>query len=390
MTEASFRLAACLGKSSRRLIGLMSGMSMDGVDLAYATVSGNFPDLQVVLEGTDFRPYGKEVRQRLLSSADACAEEISQLNFLVASEFSACVQSFLKKKKIPASAVDAIGSHGQTVAHSSRSSGVERSSASLQIGSPSIIAALTGIITIGNFRVRDIALGGQGAPLVSLADYVLFRDPSQTIALHNLGSISNLTVVTPDPAEMFAFDTGPANMAIDFYARRLGADSEGIDRDGAFSSKGRVIEPLLARMLSAEFFRLIPPKAAGFAEFGPVWLGEISKAFEKENQFDLIRTAVEFAAVTLADAYTQFVIPKCPTLQRLLFSGGGVYNRTLMGRIKELLPMFRIEIVDPEMADAKEALAFAILANETLSGRTGSLTGVTGARVAAILGEIAI
>jgi anhydro-N-acetylmuramic acid kinase len=373
-----------MAKRSRRLIGLMSGMSMDGVDLACVDVEGEFPDLKVELVATHFRPYRPEFQRRLQSATQGDCAEISKLGFLVAAEFSQCVNDFLKENGIMAEVIDAIGSHGQTLFHATDPE--EEVGSTLQVGSPSIIAQQTGLLTIGNFRVSDVANGGRGAPLVSLADFILFRSPHQTTVLNNLGSISNVTVVTADIENMLAFDTGPANMAIDFYARRLG----GIDKDGAVSAKGKCLPDLLQKLLQDPFFAKPPPKSAGYGEFGPDRLFEISKPFASCRTEDLLRTGVEFAALTLAQAYNEFIYPRFGKPARVVFSGGGVYNQTLMRRIREVLPDLQIEILESELADAKEAMAFALLANETLSGRPGSLPCLTGVAAPTLLGEIAL
>lgn len=171
------RLSSVIEKKSRRIIGLMSGMSMDGVDLACIDISGEFPDLKIELIGTFYRPYSDKFRLRLKNAISSTVSEVSELNVAISQEFSQCVENFLKESGIDKDSIDAIGSHGQTLFHSQ---------STLQIGSPSIIAELTGILTIANFRVRDISAGGRGAPLVSLADYILYRE-NAPVVLNNLG-----------------------------------------------------------------------------------------------------------------------------------------------------------------------------------------------------------
>jgi anhydro-N-acetylmuramic acid kinase len=382
------RLDKILSKKSRRIIGLMSGMSMDGVDLACADISGTFPHLQIRLIGTSYRPYSVEFQSRLKSGLDASVSEISKLNVLVAQEFSKCVEDYLKESGLDRSSVDAIGSHGQTLFHATGSECEFGST--LQVGAPSIIADLTGIPTIGNFRARDMSRGGTGAPLVSIADYLLFRDPNGPIAMNNLGSISNVTIVTPNLDDMLAFDTGPANMPIDFFAKMIPNNPKSIDTEGSLSATGKIIPELLEAFNQIVFFDVTPPRAAGFIEFGPDVLEKISKPFMDSKPEDLLRTAVEFSAVTIAKAYRLFVLPRYPSLKKAIFSGGGAYNLTLMNRLKELLPEILIEVLNSEWSDAKEALAFAILANETLSGRPGSIPAITGVHQPTVLGEIAL
>jgi anhydro-N-acetylmuramic acid kinase len=382
------RLRDVLIKQSRRLIGLISGMSMDGVDLGCVEVSGTFPDLAVKVLGTHFQPYPLALASELRAAQAGSIGEVSRLNFVVAAEFARCVREFLEREHLSAEEIDAIGSHGQTLFHDTET--LESARSTLQVGAPSVIAELTGIITVGNFRVRDLAAGGQAAPLVSLLDYVLFRDPQHLVVLNNLGSISNLTVVTPSLDDVVAFDTGPANMAIDFFARAVPGNDLGIDAGGSLSARGICIEPLLAALMSSPFFSRPPPKAAGYGEFGPHRLAAIAAPFTDHRPEDLVRTGVEFAAATIEDAYRTFVLPSYGPPARVIFSGGGVHNATLMRRIAERLPELPVEVMPAELADAKEAVAFALLANETLSGRAGNIPSVTGARRAAVLGEIAL
>ncbi|MFN8790005.1 MAG: anhydro-N-acetylmuramic acid kinase [Bdellovibrionales bacterium] len=375
-------------KTKSYVIGLMSGMSIDGVDLAFVSISGHFPDLEVKLLKSYFRPYNKGLQKRLQDAQNANAEEISKLNFVVAREFSDCVNEFLANESIAVSQVDLIGSHGQTLYHSSDLG--ETTPSSLQVGSPSIIAELTGIPTVGNFRVRDMVAGGQGAPLVCLADYILFRNSQGPVILNNLGSISNVSVVTDDIEQMLAFDTGPANMAIDFFARKVPGNDLGIDRDGSISKIGKVIPALLNDLLAIDFFNRVPPKAAGYTEFGPVLLEALSKKHFSEAPEDLVRTAVEFSAVSIEQAYRKYVLPRFSKPLRVLFSGGGIHNQTLMQQIQLRLPELKIESLESEFADSKEAVSFAILAHQTICGNAGNVTAATGAKRPVVLGEIAV
>ena len=190
-------------------------------------------------------------------------------------------------------------------------------------------------------------------------------------------------------ADVFAFDTGPANMAIDYFATLVPGNAEGIDRDGALSSEGQFIPSLLEHLLTAPFFARHPPKAAGYREFGPAVLTQAARQFPNARPQDLVRSGVEFAAKTLGNAYRQFIFPRYSGLDRVNLSGGCKRNRTLVRRIQEELIDVSVEVMSPEEASAKEALAFAILANETLSGRAGNIPGVTGAKRSVVLGEIA-
>jgi anhydro-N-acetylmuramic acid kinase len=383
------RLLSTIQKSHRRIIGLMSGMSMDGVDLAFAEISGLFPDLAVRLIATHYRAYLPSVRQTLLAAREGTVRDVCEANFLVADEFSQCVNEFLATRGIDSSMVDAIGSHGQSICHVPQ--GGAGIPSTLQVGFASVISEKTGIPTVANFRVRDMAVGGQGAPLIPLVDYVLYRDKDSVVALNNLGSISNVTVVTPDIDRVVAFDTGPANMPIDFFARLIPDNEAGIDRDGELSARGSVEQDLLAEMMAIPFLSKIPPKAAGYDEFGPAVLRAFAAKYKDRPPLNLLRTAVEFSALSIAEAYKKFVLPR-HTLKKITFTGGGCYNLTLMRRIRELLPGLKIQELNTEgkdVNDSKEALGFAILANETLSGRPGNVPTATGARKAVVLGELA-
>jgi anhydro-N-acetylmuramic acid kinase len=367
----------------------MSGMSMDGVDLAFAEISGSFPDLNVKLIATYYREYSLPTRQMLMNCREGTVHDVCQSNFVVAQEFSMCVNEFLASNCIDAETIDAIGSHGQTIHHVPQGEG--RIPSTLQVGSASIISEMTAIPTISNFRVRDMALGGQGAPLIPLVDYILYRDKDGVVALNNLGSISNVTVVTPDLDQVNGFDTGPANMPIDFFAKLVPGNELGIDLDGKLSAQGRIIPDLLSEMMEIPFLSKHPPKSAGYEEFGPAVLRRLQDRYRQESPADLLRTAVEFSAASIADAYKRFILPY-HQLKHVTFTGGGCYNETLMRRIRELMPEFVIRELneqDKALNDAKEALGFAILANETLSGRPGNVPTVTGARKAVILGELA-
>jgi anhydro-N-acetylmuramic acid kinase len=381
------RLNAIASKDEKTIIGIMSGMSMDGINLACVKISGEFPLLKIDRLGTHMRSYSQVTRQKILRGREATVAEVSELNFAIADEFSQSVKEYLEKHNLSANDIDLIGSHGQTLYHSSQST---RAPNTLQVGNPSLIAEKTGIPTIGNFRIRDMAAGGQGAPLVALADYIMHHQVGRLLAVNNLGSISNVTVVTPDIDDVLAFDTGPANMIIDYFASLVPGNRNGIDTDGEISAGGCVLPGLLSKLLALPFFEKQPPRAAGYEDFGPMNLESITEDYMDANPQDLVRTAVEFSAVTIAEAYQKYVIPKFPSLQEIRFSGGGIYNKTLMQRIRHHLPNLTVKLFDPEFSNATEAISFAILAHETICGRPGNVLGATGALKRVVLGEIAI
>ncbi len=353
---------------------------MDGIDAVCVDIDSNssFPKLEIL--SSLYAPFEPEFQKRLKQVPCSTLEQISLINFEYSQKVAQVILQLVANSKIAIETVDAIGSHGQTIFHNSNTD--RNLCSTFQIGSPSIIAELTGITTVGNFRVRDIAAGGTGAPLVSMADYLLFGDSKEPIALNNLGSISNVTVVTPKMNDMLAFDTGPANVLIDYYANKIPNNPSGVDFNGDVSASGKVNQKLLKDWLENPFFKNAPPKAAGFEDFIP-------KNYSQCKLEDLVRTAVELTAISITEAYSQFILPNYPNLKKVIFSGGGIYNVTLMNRISELMPKLVVEIMDQRMADFKEAIAFAILANETLSHRPGSIPAITGVTKPVVLGEIA-
>lgn len=373
------------GKKQKHLIGLISGMSMDGVDLAHVKISGSFPDLKIELMGSDYLPYDSELQSRVKAARDGKVEDVAALDFLIGEVFASAVTRYLNNSNINSREIDAIGSHGQSLYGLMLPEGRCRT---LQVGSGSVIAERTGILTVFNFRMRDIAAGGNAAPLVPLLDYTLFRESGKTIAINNLGSISNVTLVTENLEDLLASDLGPANMPIDFFAEKM-LGPGGVDRDGEYSSRGQVNARLLEDLMRIDFLSAPIPKAAGYQEFGPKCLERLARKYPTERPENLLRTAVEFAACSTAEAYCRFILPRFPGLKEIKFSGGGIYNKTLMTRLQNLMPDIRIETFSSEFSDAKEAMAFALLAHETLCGRPGNIRGATRALRSTLLGEVA-
>lgn len=367
-------------------------MSMDGVDVAMAQITGTLPNISIqLIDGAEY-PYPEALRLRLLAAREgASAEEACQLNMWVGQAFAEIALRFLQERAIEPDAIDAIGSHGQTLVH--LPPGAEEVASTLQLGPPSVVAELTGIPTVGNFRPRDMARGGQGAPLIPLLDHVLFRSEHAPVAVNNLGSISNVTVVTPVLDEQMGFDTGPANMAIDHYSRLMTGNDLAIDRDGHLSASGRVNEALLLEMLDLPFFSTRPPKSAGYGDFGPAVLNALASRHPTCNGADLVRTAVHFTVHTMADAYRRFVFPRWPALKQIILTGGGAFHPGVISGLQSSLPAHQIKSLaldDPALNSAKEALGMALLAHQYFTGAAGNLPAVTGANTASVLGELAL
>ena len=367
----------------------MSGMSHDGLDLALVKISGTHPQLKIELKDFASFDYDDETYEKISRLKSSSLKEISEMNFNLAYFYAECVNKFLESRKIDRSTIDAIGSHGQTIFHQTLDT---RHPSTLQIVSGSVIANSTGIFTVTNFREADIAVGGQGAPLVPYVDYLLFKDATLPLAVNNLGSISNLTLITKDPSNMIAFDTGPANMPIDYFVKKTTRNQKKFDVNGEMSKNGSIISQMLDEMMTNPYLAKEPPKAAGYQEFGPSYCDELSLKFPNHSPEDYIRTALEFSSTSIANAYKDIVLKRCPDLKKIIFTGGGSKNPTLISSIKEKLPKtIKIESLSESnstFSNAKEAMAFAVLANEFLAGRPGNVPSVTGAKKLAILGQL--
>ena len=385
------RLARIRSKPERLALGLMSGMSVDGLDLALVRIrdGADRPAVELLAAGTV--PYDAALVAAIRTAADGTTRDVCALSFALAERWAADVWAFLEEHGVDAEDVDVLGSHGQTVDHVS-AGGPGAQGSTLQVGDGDVLAERTGILTVSDLRCRDIAAGGEGAPLVPLADWLLFGRDGETVAAQNLGSIGNVTVVTPRLEDVSAFDTGPANALVDGLARL--AAGMALDLDGSLSARGQVHAPALKGLhqLSARFLEREPPKSAGFDDFGPPLARRIHESFPDARPEDLIRTAVEFTASTLADAYERWVVPAHPALRRVIVTGGGAANPTMMAAISERLEPLGLVVEVPEDAwtSAKEAIAFALLADRTVRGLPGNVPGATGASRAVVLGKISL
>jgi anhydro-N-acetylmuramic acid kinase len=376
-----------------RLIGLMSGTSLDGVDAALVDVDGSGPDdlrIQVVHFVTV--PYSDE-RRRLSHDAIVAgsAEALCGLHAELGEWLAEAALAVCAGAGIDVATVDAIGSHGQTVWHRPPAEG--RRGATLQLGDAATIAERTGRPVVSDFRTRDVAAGGQGAPLVPWTDQLLFAVPDRTRALQNLGGIGNVTRVPPrgSAEPVWAFDTGPANSLIDAAVEIATGGRHRYDRDGRLAARGRVDETLLAELLRHPYFAAEPPKSTGREEFGQPFVERLVEAVPPEGDqdwMDLIATLTELTARTVADAYHRWVVPR--GVDEVVLTGGGARNPVLAGRIRALLDPLPVLDggaldVDP---DAKEAVAFAVLAWAHLRGIPANLPSATGAAGPRVLGSL--
>jgi len=392
-------------QKSLLVLGLMSGTSADGVEAALAEISGAPPRLHSKLVGHTSFPFPKAVRTKILEIAEGAhvpAGEISQLNFRLGGLFGDVAIAACKKFGVSLKRLDLIASHGQTVFHQGPSRKVasggwrvaKNVASTLQLGDGSVIANLAGVATVSDFRPADMAAGGQGAPLVPFADYLLYRDEQVGRVSLNLGGIANVTVIPPGakPADVFAFDTGPANMVIDALVSHFTKGRQRYDADARLAQRGKCIMPLLEKLLRDPYLRLKPPKSTGREYFGRQFTSKILKEGPRlrARPEDLIRTAAVFTALSVVDALNRFVLPQTKVVQ-LIVSGGGARNPLLMAQLEAALAPIQVlrseQFGVPEQS--KEAYAFALLGYETWHRRASNLPSATGARRPAVLGKIA-
>ncbi len=380
------------------VLGMMSGTSADGIDVALARISGTPPNPNAKLLGHTSVTFPSALRKEILRVAEQqpiTAGDLSQLNSRLGELFAAAALTACRHFRVAPSKIALIGSHGQTIFHQGRPVSYfgSATASTLQIGEPSVIAARTSITTVGDFRPADMALGGQGAPLVPYADYLLYRHERLGRVSLNLGGIANVTVLprAAKPQQVFAFDTGPANMLIDGLVSHFTRGRLRFDKNAQLASQGRSIPALLDELMCDPYLKLAPPKSTGREYYGHAYLKKVLALGRRHRAKanDLIRAATIFTALSVVDALNRFVLPKT-RIQQLIVSGGGAHNPLILAQLAatlpgiEILPSSRLGI--PE--DAKEALAFAMLAYETFHHRPSNLPSATGARGPAILGKI--
>lgn len=389
-----------MATKSMLVLGLMSGTSADGIDVALARISGAPPHLHAKLLGHTSSNFPAALRKEVLRVAEQhpiTAGELSQLNFRLGEVFANAALAACREFRVSPSRIALIGSHGQTIFHQGKPVPyLGRATAStLQIGEPSVIAARTGITTVGDFRPADIALGGQGAPLVPYADYLLYRHEKLGRISLNLGGIANITIIpaSAKPADIIAFDTGPANMLIDALVAHFSHGRQRFDRDSQLAMKGRDIPLLNSLLLKEPYLYEPPPKSTGREYFGEEYLRKLLQIGRKyqAKPNDLIRAATWFTAVSVRLAIELFVLPKTKVHQ-LIVSGGGANNPLIYSILSEFYQNNGIEVLKSSRfgipIDAKEAFAFALLAYETFHRRPSNLPSATGADGPAVLGKI--
>jgi len=377
-----------------RVVGLMSGTSGDGVDAVLADIRGSGHALKVKPLEFVSCAYPADLQPRILAaSARGTVSEICHLNVVLGEWFAKAALRVIKQAGLEPAKIDLIGSHGQTIHHLPNEvdePGIGAVRSTLQIAEPAVIAERTGITTVANFRPRDMAAGGQGAPLTPYVHSVLLRDKKRSRLVVNLGGIGNVTYLPAGKGleAVLAFDTGPGNMVMDGLIRRLTKGRETMDRGGTLAAKGKVAIGLLAKLLAHPYFKRTPPKSTGREEFGDVF-GEQILAAQKAHRLkaeDVLATCALFTAITIGSARKWLNGP----VDEVIVGGGGVRNRTLMSNLSSVfspVPVRTFETVGWE-SKAFEAVAFAVLAYQTFHGEHANVPSVTGASHPVILGTI--
>ncbi|QDS35408.1 anhydro-N-acetylmuramic acid kinase [Brevibacillus brevis] len=392
-------------KNEHVLIGLMSGTSLDGIDAALVAIrtdeQGEIE--KVTLRDFFYMPYSNDLREwvmNLCSVETARVDQLTAVHYGLSEWYAYAVQQLMQKAGVTTAEVDAVCMHGQTIWHIAGRTpfpgplGMTEVRASLQIGELSTLAERTGIPVVGNFRARDLAADGEGAPLVPYADYILFRHPQKGRLLQNIGGIANVTLLPASAAieQVVAFDTGPGNMIMDQIVQLMTNGQMRYDEGGKLAAGGTVSSVLLEKWLQDPYYQIKPPKSTGREVYGKAFAQELFHDADQLgiSQRDLLATVTALTATTIANAYVQFVLPTTK-VEEVIVSGGGAHNQTLLAMLQSQMPTGMTVMTAQQFGmpdDAKEAVAFAILGHETLMGRPSNVPSVTGAKRAVPLGNI--
>lgn len=375
------------------IAGVMSGTSLDGIDVALVHIDGSGVDSKVELIHFTTVPFCNDMKndiQQALSIENSNVQLICSLNFKLGLRFANAVKEVCKEANFPLRQLDLIGSHGQTIYHQPQQDGGMIPS-TLQIGEPAIIAYETNTTVISNFRTMDMAAGGQGAPLVPYSEIILYRHQTKNRLLQNIGGIGNVTVIPSQLSEksVIAFDTGPGNMVMDEVCQRLFQLS--YDQNGNIAKQGVVVEEVLTYCMNHPFLKMNPPKSTGREQFGEEFVSELLKRFEKHSKENILTTVTRFTASSIVYHYKEFILPYYE-IDEVILGGGGSYNDTLVEMIRHGLKEEKCALFLQEdigySSEAKEAIAFAILANETYHRNPSNVPSATGAKESVVLGNI--
>jgi anhydro-N-acetylmuramic acid kinase len=375
-----------------KVIGLISGTSSDGIDAALVEIDRRRDRIRLI--HFDIYPYPKKLQQDLISLASGNPQSVANLchlNFYLGERFADAAIQISKKAGIPLSAIGLIGSHGQTVHHLPvpKKTGKWQIRSTLQIGEPSVIAERTGVTTVADFRPRDMAAYGEGAPLTPLLHYHLFSHQKISRAIVNIGGISNVTylIANGKKEDVRAFDMGPGNMIIDGLVRML--TNKKMDLNGNIARRGKVITPLISKLMRHPFIRKNPPKSTGREVFGHLMISALVAEKKHFSSEDLIATATAFTASSIAFNIKNFILEHSP-LDEIVIGGGGVRNLFLMESIAKNLSPILVSPFERLGFDSRaiEAITFALLGYYTLHNKPSNLPSVTGANGLRLLGKI--
>lgn len=373
-------------------VGLISGTSLDGIDVAVCGIDGHAQEAKVELLAFDTVAYPDAVRAELLKLYEDQTNAVARLcalNVVIGEQFATAAIDVLARAGIDGDLVDIIGSHGQTVWHQPEADPEDALivPSTLQIGEASVIAAKIGAPVIADFRVADMAVGGQGAPLAPYLDWAIFSDPMLGRAVQNIGGIGNVTWLSAGGAvdDVIAFDTGPGNMLIDALVTRLTQGEQTFDANGAIGMNGEIDYDLLSQLMADPYLNETPPKTTGREYYGSAMVDEILR--DRMLTPDVIATATAFTAHSIADAYQRW-LPQMP--DEVYVNGGGARNPLLMRMLADALDGIPVRATDEldVNADAKEAMAFALMAHDSLAGLPTNIPGATGADRAVSLGKL--
>jgi anhydro-N-acetylmuramic acid kinase len=367
----------------------MSGTSADGIDAALVRLADSEHGVRADVVAHQTLPHSRSLSDRILAAALANAREIAELHVLLGRRFGEAALKVVAAAKRSPEEIDFVGSHGQTIVHLPPNSG--HAGATMQIGCPATIAEKTGRPVVSDFRSRDMALLGHGAPLVPIVDHLLFSKRGENRLLLNIGGIANFTATNGIEDDVLAFDTGPGNALLDALVRLLTGGQQRYDTNGEIASKGKPNEPILRDLLAHPFIAAPFPKSADRDTFGEPLARRLMAENAELPPEDLIATAAAFTAESILLGIAALPSPY-RRIDRIVASGGGVYNQAVMARLRAGSPAPVLETTAEHGVhpDAKEAVAFAVLARQTMLGRTSSLPKVTGASKPAILGSITL
>ena len=371
-------------------VGLMSGTSLDGIDAVLCDICGSGNTTRIKqLEFTTL-PLSSEIKEKIKRCCNnqATVAQVCSLNFELGELFAKAVQSVCKQYGVKTTQLGFIASHGQTIYHIPRKTS-DYAASTLQIGESAVIAQRCGCPCIANFRVKDMAAGGEGAPLVPFSEYILYSKKDEAVALQNIGGIGNVTVLPANGSidDVFAFDTGPGNMVIDEAMQCL--FNLAYDDNGTIASKGKLIEPLMVQLKKDSYLSLVPPKTTGREVYGSNYTHQLLNQYNTCNSEDIIATLTWFTAYSIAENYRRFILDK-HDVKKVILGGGGAHNASLRHFLANELP--GIAVLTQEdlgySSDAKEAIAFVILGNETLHHQFSNVPKATGAKQKVILGNV--